>query len=126
MNTCREQNGAQTLLIDADDTLWENNIYFERAIAKFISFLDHREYSPEQVRLVLNDVERESHRQARLWTAQLYALAGGNFREACGRSGHAGVARNGFSRFAHHIADHPIEDSAACRRRCSIFASAIT
>jgi putative hydrolase of the HAD superfamily len=53
-------NGAQTLLIDADDTLWENNIYFERAIAKFISFLDHREYSPEQVRLVLNDVERES------------------------------------------------------------------
>ena len=55
-----EQNGAQTLLIDADDTLWENNIYFERAIAKFISFLDHREYSPEQVRLVLNDVERSS------------------------------------------------------------------
>jgi len=53
-------NGAQTLLIDADDTLWENNIYFERAIAKFISFLDHREYTPEQVRLVLNDVERDS------------------------------------------------------------------
>ena len=22
------ENGAQTLLIDADDTLWENNIYF--------------------------------------------------------------------------------------------------
>lgn len=55
-----ERNGAQTLLIDADDTLWENNIYFERAIAKFISFLNHREYSPEQVRLVLNDVERAS------------------------------------------------------------------
>jgi putative hydrolase of the HAD superfamily len=54
------ENGAQTLLIDADDTLWENNIYFERAIAKFISFLNHREYSSEMVRLVLNDVERES------------------------------------------------------------------
>jgi putative hydrolase of the HAD superfamily len=53
-------NGAQTLLIDADDTLWDNNIYFERAIAKFISFLDHREHSPEAVRLVLNEVERES------------------------------------------------------------------
>ena len=53
-------NGAQTLLIDADDTLWENNIYFERAIARFISFLNHREYSPDQVRLVLNNVERES------------------------------------------------------------------
>ena len=56
----REENGAQTLLIDADDTLWENNIYFERAIAKFISFLDHHEHSPDAVRLILNDVERES------------------------------------------------------------------
>ena len=52
-------NGAQTLLIDADDTLWENNIYFERAIARFISFLNHHEFTPEQVREVLNDVERE-------------------------------------------------------------------
>ena len=48
-----------TLLIDADDTLWENNIYFERAIARFISFLNHHEFSSEQVREVLNDVERE-------------------------------------------------------------------
>jgi putative hydrolase of the HAD superfamily len=48
-----------TLLIDADDTLWENNIYFERAIARFISFLNHHEFSPEQVRETLNDVERE-------------------------------------------------------------------
>jgi putative hydrolase of the HAD superfamily len=49
----------QTLLIDADDTLWENNVYFERAIARFISFLNHHEFSGEQVREVLNDVERE-------------------------------------------------------------------
>jgi putative hydrolase of the HAD superfamily len=52
-------NAAQTLLIDADDTLWENNIYFERAIARFIEFLNHHEFTPEQVRGVLNDVERE-------------------------------------------------------------------
>lgn len=49
----------QTLLIDADDTLWENNVYFERAIAEFISFLNHRERSPAEVREILNDVERE-------------------------------------------------------------------
>ncbi len=49
----------QTLLIDADDTLWENNIYFERAIERFISFLNHHEFAAEQVRKVLNDVERE-------------------------------------------------------------------
>ena len=49
----------QTLLIDADDTLWQNNIYFERAIARFISFLNHHEFTAEQVREVLNEVERE-------------------------------------------------------------------
>src|SRR5580692_1077254 len=51
---------GQTLLIDADDTLWENNIYFERAIAAFIGFLDHREYSPADVRQTLNNVERDN------------------------------------------------------------------
>ena len=50
---------SQTFLVDADDTLWENNVYFERAIADFISFLNHRERSPAQVREILDDVERE-------------------------------------------------------------------
>jgi putative hydrolase of the HAD superfamily len=50
----------QTLMIDADDTLWENNIYFERAIANFISFLNHRHFSASQVRQKLNEVEQES------------------------------------------------------------------
>jgi|SRR5580700_7178949 putative hydrolase of the HAD superfamily len=51
---------GQNLLIDADDTLWENNIYFERAITDFISFLNHHQYTPEEVRHVLYDVEREN------------------------------------------------------------------
>jgi putative hydrolase of the HAD superfamily len=51
---------GQTLLIDADDTLWENNIYFERAIAAFTSYLNHRDYSPAEVRHTLNGVERET------------------------------------------------------------------
>jgi len=51
---------GQTLLIDADDTLWENNVYFERAIAAFIGFLNHQEYSPADVRSTLNAVERET------------------------------------------------------------------
>jgi putative hydrolase of the HAD superfamily len=48
----------QTLLFDADDTLWENNIYFERAIAAFISYLDHRVHTDEEVREHLNLCER--------------------------------------------------------------------
>jgi putative hydrolase of the HAD superfamily len=52
-------DNPQTLLIDADDTLWENNVYFERAIVDFISFLNHRERSPAEIREILDDVERE-------------------------------------------------------------------
>ena len=51
---------GQTLLIDADDTLWENNVYFERAIAAFISYLNHHTYTPAEVRTALNAVERET------------------------------------------------------------------
>jgi putative hydrolase of the HAD superfamily len=51
---------GQTLLIDADDTLWENNIYFERAIAAFIGYLNHQTCSPVEVREALNTAERES------------------------------------------------------------------
>jgi putative hydrolase of the HAD superfamily len=46
------------LLIDADDTLWENNIHFERAIHGFIAFLDHSRLTPAEVRAVLDEVER--------------------------------------------------------------------
>ena len=45
------------LLIDADDTLWENNIYFEQAFDEFVAFLDHSSLSPEQVREVLDEIE---------------------------------------------------------------------
>ncbi|HEX6121918.1 MAG TPA: HAD family hydrolase, partial [Ktedonobacterales bacterium] len=46
------------LLLDADDTLWENNIHFERAVHAFIAFLDHSRLTPQDVRVVLDEVER--------------------------------------------------------------------
>jgi putative hydrolase of the HAD superfamily len=45
------------LLIDADDTLWENNVYFERAFDTFCDFLAHSSLSPVQVREILNEIE---------------------------------------------------------------------
>jgi putative hydrolase of the HAD superfamily len=50
----------QTLLIDADDTLWENNVYFDQAIADFIERLNHKHMSPDEVRSFLYEVERET------------------------------------------------------------------
>lgn len=49
----------QHLFIDADDTLWENNIYFEQAIHHFMTFLDHSSLQPSEVRAVLNEIEHE-------------------------------------------------------------------
>ena len=46
------------LLIDADDTLWENNIYFEQAIHDFITFLNHSTLSAQEIRVVLDEAER--------------------------------------------------------------------
>lgn len=37
-------------MIDADDTLWENNIYFERAIESFIKVVAHPVLSATEVR----------------------------------------------------------------------------
>jgi putative hydrolase of the HAD superfamily len=45
------------LLIDADDTLWENNVVFERVIDDFIAWVDHPD-GPEETRRILDDVER--------------------------------------------------------------------
>jgi putative hydrolase of the HAD superfamily len=104
----RGENGTQTLLIDADDTLWENNIYFERAIAKFISFLNHREYSPEMVRLVLNDVERQSIVQHGYGLHSFAHSLIGCF-EKLSVDPVTPEMRERIRSFAHQIADHPIE-----------------
>jgi len=47
----------QNLIVDADDTLWENNIYFERAFEDFCDFLAHSALSPDEVRAVLDEIE---------------------------------------------------------------------
>ena len=45
------------LIFDADDTLWENNIYFERAFDEFVEFLDHSALNSAQVRDILDELE---------------------------------------------------------------------
>src|SRR3954451_10904718 len=101
-------NGAQTLLIDADDTLWENNIYFERAIAQFISFLNHREYTPEQVRDILNEVERESIVTHGYGLHSFSHSLVQTFERLSVEPVTANL-HNTINSFAHKIADHPIE-----------------
>ncbi len=103
-----EKLERQTLLIDADNTLWENNIYFERAIAAFISFLNHHEYSPGEIRQVLNQVERENlvrhgyglHSFAHALVGTFERLSREPITPALHRTIHG---------FAHTIAEQPME-----------------
>jgi putative hydrolase of the HAD superfamily len=52
----------QHLIFDADDTLWENNVHFERAIEDFLDFLDHSTLSRDEVRAVLDEIELANFR----------------------------------------------------------------
>lgn len=49
--------GRQSLIVDADDTLWENNIYFEQAFDQFCDYLAHSKLDPVEVRDVLDEIE---------------------------------------------------------------------
>ena len=106
--TAPAQNGEQTLLIDADDTLWENNVYFARAIASFISFLNHQEYSPPRVRQVLNDVERANVLKHG-YGLHSFAHALVETFERLSVEPLTPALHETIQGFAHAIADHPVE-----------------
>ena len=53
----------ETLLIDADDTLWENNVFFEQTIESYVELLEPLGFSPEYIRRILNETEKRTIRQ---------------------------------------------------------------
>jgi putative hydrolase of the HAD superfamily len=50
-------NSGQTLIFDADDTLWENNVIFERVIEDYLDWVAHPTMDRAQVRAVRNEIE---------------------------------------------------------------------
>ncbi|MDL5049802.1 HAD hydrolase-like protein [Oscillatoria amoena NRMC-F 0135] len=56
-NTFTRLDAPQALVIDADDTLWENNIYFEQAWEDFLGFLNHSSLAPAQIRAIFDEIE---------------------------------------------------------------------
>ncbi|MDX3357527.1 HAD family hydrolase [Streptomyces sp. ME01-24h] len=48
---------GQVLIFDADDTLWENNVVFERVIEDFLDWVAHPVLDRAQIRALLNEIE---------------------------------------------------------------------
>lgn len=98
----------QHLIFDADDTLWENNVYFEEAFEQFCSYLAHSSMSPVEVRAILDEIERVNARingyGSRNFARNLTAC----FRRLSERDiSEADLAM--VEDFAHAILDKPIE-----------------
>lgn len=53
-----------TLILDADDTLWENNIYYEQCIAAFAELMAAQGFGREEAERTVDAVERERIPQA--------------------------------------------------------------
>lgn len=51
---------TRTLLIDADDTLWENNIYFEQVASEFFAKLNERNVPEDRAQTVLWETEQRN------------------------------------------------------------------
>lgn len=47
------------LIVDADDTLWETEIYYDQCIADFVALMESQGFEQDEAREVLGAVERE-------------------------------------------------------------------
>ena len=111
-----------SLIFDADDTLWENNIYFEAAFDQFCDFLAHSSMRPADVRAVLDEIEMAN--------TKIHGYGSRNFARnlaACYRH----LAERHISSddlrvvmdFAHDILERPIELLAGVEETISELAS---
>ena len=98
----------QHLVIDADDTLWENNIYFENAFDSFCALLDHSTLTPAEVRAALDEIEIANNR-VHGYGAHNFVR---NLRQCFEKLMEREPDRTHFEEiasYAHHITGQPIE-----------------
>jgi putative hydrolase of the HAD superfamily len=98
----------QNLIVDADDTLWENNIYFESAFDNFCDFLSHSKLSPAEVRAVLDEIETVNNKTHGYGTANFTR----NLTECYHKLVERAVSAEDLPRimsFTEQILHHPIE-----------------
>lgn len=98
---------GQVLLIDADDTLWENNIYFERAIERFMGLLAHTGLARSEIRARLNAEERRAIERSGYGLRSFVEALTAVYRDLGGRPVDR-EARTRIEQLAEEIAGEPI------------------
>lgn len=98
----------QHLIFDADDTLWENNVYFEDAFDEFCEYLSHSSMPAAEIRAVLDEIERTN--------AKIHGYGSKNFgrnlAECYQRLAERHISEadlEAVKNFAHAILEKPIE-----------------
>jgi putative hydrolase of the HAD superfamily len=84
---------GQTLLIDADDTLWENNIYFERVVEAFCALVEARGHAREIARDTLHAIERVRTKSDGYGVRNFHASLRLAYAELLGEAGHEAELR---------------------------------
>ncbi len=98
----------QCLIFDADDTLWDNNVYFERAIAEFLELLGPRVSDRGRVRSLLSTlIETEIIPQRGYGTRHFTFALAETCRRACGEKDGAGILR-AIERIGDRLVNHPV------------------
>jgi putative hydrolase of the HAD superfamily len=102
------KRSRQFLIFDADDTLWENNIYFEEAFDRFYDYLSHSSMSAAEVRGVLDEIE--------MTNAKIHGYGSKNYARNLAECYHHLAERHiaeadlrAVQEFAHQILEKPIE-----------------
>jgi putative hydrolase of the HAD superfamily len=99
---------SRCLIFDADDTLWENNIYFERAIEEFLELMRPVAADKVLIRETLRRVEQELIPVGGYGTRNfVYAL-----KETCcriHRGDNGAVYLEGIEQIGERLLNHPLE-----------------
>ncbi|MFI6031982.1 HAD family hydrolase [Amycolatopsis magusensis] len=87
---------GRSLIFDADDTLWENNVLFERALDDFIAWVAHPSLAPPEIRRRFAAIQTASIPTHGYGAPMFQYSLGRCFEELTGRPAgdaeHAGIA----------------------------------
>ena len=96
------------LIFDADDTLWENNIFFERAIVEFLGLIAPLAPEPQPVLDLLRQVEQEFIPRWGYGSRNFINALRETFRRLYGSGDGVGYLR-AIDQIGERLLNHPIE-----------------